>query len=185
MNNDIREVNKFLGCFDGEVIESLTNSIGKHLCKVSEIISESGGLSAREGVFSDIAEDISGNCHKESMEIATRIDSPSMECRTPTPGTCEEKFNNEKFCFSPREEKPPVHSGTSKKRKRSSIGENDDFKDRLFSMLETNSRVLTAHMESQNLNSQLDRNQRREQAESLVSVLGRLADALGRIAERL
>eukprot|EP00249_Psilotum_nudum_P012492 c23816_g1_i3 orf=421-849(+) len=142
MNNDIREVNKFLGCFDG-------------------------------------------NCHKESMEIATRIDSPSMECRTPTPGTCEEKFNNEKFCFSPREEKPPVHSGTSKKRKRSSIGENDDFKDRLFSMLETNSRVLTAHMESQNLNSQLDRNQRREQAESLVSVLGRLADALGRIAERL
>lgn len=40
-------------------------------------------------------------------------------------------------------------------------------------------------MEAQNLNFQLDREQRKDQANSLVLVLGRLADALGRIADKL
>eukprot|EP00249_Psilotum_nudum_P020742 c27827_g1_i3 orf=289-1356(-) len=114
-------------------------------------------------------------------------------------GTGEDKFSDEKFTLGACEEKPNVHPSARKKRKRppsvgesedfkkhpSSIGENDDFNNQLFTMLENNSRVLTAHVESQNINSQLDRNQRKEHAESMVSVLGKLADALAKIAERL
>lgn len=44
---------------------------------------------------------------------------------------------------------------------------------------------IQAQIEAHNLNSQLDRTQRKEQGESLVGVLGKLAEALGKIAEKL
>jgi hypothetical protein len=45
--------------------------------------------------------------------------------------------------------------------------------------------MVAAQLEAQNANSRLDREQRRDQAASLAVVLGRLADALGRIADKL
>ena len=45
--------------------------------------------------------------------------------------------------------------------------------------------MLAAQLEAQNQNCELDREQRKDQANSLVLVLGRLADALGRIADKL
>ena len=57
--------------------------------------------------------------------------------------------------------------------------------DKLLEILERNSQIMTAQLEAQNVNSERDREERREQANSLAVVLGRLADALGRIADKL
>ncbi|KAF7061549.1 hypothetical protein CFC21_068232 [Triticum aestivum] len=57
--------------------------------------------------------------------------------------------------------------------------------DKLLEILERNSQIMTAQLEAQNMNSERDREERREQANSLAVVLGRLADALGRIADKL
>uniref|UniRef100_A0ACD5YXH8 Uncharacterized protein n=2 Tax=Avena sativa TaxID=4498 RepID=A0ACD5YXH8_AVESA len=56
---------------------------------------------------------------------------------------------------------------------------------KLLEILDRNSQMVAAQLEAQNVNSERDREQRREQANSLAVVLGRLADALGRIADKL
>lgn len=56
---------------------------------------------------------------------------------------------------------------------------------RLIEVLERNSKMLMAQLEAQNINCQLDRDQRKDQANSLLGVLNKLADALGRIADKL
>lgn len=103
-------------------------------------------------------------------------------------GHYEEKFLNEKFgmdgCEDVFEEEPDILPGR-KKRKRPPMGECDEFNRELCSLLESSSKILTAHMDSQNLNFHLDRTQRKEHAESLVLVLGKLADAVGKIADKL
>lgn len=55
----------------------------------------------------------------------------------------------------------------------------------LIEVLEQNSRMLIAQFEAQNTNCQLDRDQRRDHTDTLVGVLGKLADALDRIADKL
>ena len=55
----------------------------------------------------------------------------------------------------------------------------------LIEILDRSSQMVAAQLEAQNQNCELDREQRKDQANSLVLVLGRLADALGRIADKL
>ena len=52
-------------------------------------------------------------------------------------------------------------------------------------ILERNSNMLCSQLEAQNINYQLDRDQRKEQADSLVASLNKLTDALVRIANKL
>lgn len=56
---------------------------------------------------------------------------------------------------------------------------------KLLEILDRNNRMVAAQLEAQNVNWERDREQRRDQADSLAVVLGRLADALGRIADKL
>ncbi|KAF3791083.1 Trihelix transcription factor [Nymphaea thermarum] len=84
----------------------------------------------------------------------------------------------------------PEKGSTSQagQKRKQPISEDDgetNVQDRLIEILERNSRMLTAQLEAQNVNSQLDRNQRKDHTDSLVEVLGKLADALGRIADKL
>ncbi|EHA8589586.1 trihelix transcription factor ASR3 [Cocos nucifera] len=73
-----------------------------------------------------------------------------------------------------------------KRRRTSQDGAGDiNLQSQLIEVLERNSRMLTAQLEAQNVNCQLDRDQRKDQTNSLLSVLGKLADALGRIADKL
>uniref|UniRef100_A0A0D3F5N2 Uncharacterized protein n=1 Tax=Oryza barthii TaxID=65489 RepID=A0A0D3F5N2_9ORYZ len=60
-----------------------------------------------------------------------------------------------------------------------------ELQSKLVEILDRSSRMVAAQLEAQNANSRLDREQRRDQAASLAVVLGRLADALGRIADKL
>lgn len=91
-----------------------------------------------------------------------------------------------------KEAQEDVQKGSSsqegRKRKRPPAGEAEEegsLPGQLIQILERNSRALMNHVEAQNVNHRLDREQRKEHGDSLVIVLGKVADALGRIADKL
>lgn len=63
--------------------------------------------------------------------------------------------------------------------------ETDDVQIQLLQVLERNSRMMAAQLEAQNINLQLDRDQRKEQTNSLLGVLNKLADSLSKIADKM
>ncbi|RCV33378.1 hypothetical protein SETIT_7G079900v2 [Setaria italica] len=60
-----------------------------------------------------------------------------------------------------------------------------DLQGRLVEILDRSSQMVAAQLEAQNINSRLDREQRKDQVSSLLGVLGKVADALFRIADKL
>lgn len=50
--------------------------------------------------------------------------------------------------------------------------------------IQAHQNIMQAQIEAHNLNCELDRTQRKELAESLVAVLGKLAETLAKIAEK-
>jgi hypothetical protein len=73
------------------------------------------------------------------------------------------------------------------KRRRAAEDERDetDHHTQLLQVLERNSRMVAAQLEAQNINLQLDRDQRKEQTDSLLVVLNKLADSVSKIADKL
>ncbi|KAL5733861.1 hypothetical protein ACOSP7_031722 [Xanthoceras sorbifolium] len=63
--------------------------------------------------------------------------------------------------------------------------ETSNMQHQLIEILERNGKMLTSQLEAQNNNFKLDREQRKDQGDSLIVVLNKLADALGRIADKL
>lgn len=63
--------------------------------------------------------------------------------------------------------------------------ETNTLQSQLMEILERNGRMLSAQLEAQNTNFQLDREQRKDHMDSLVAVLDKVAGALGRIADKL
>ncbi|KAL6650691.1 hypothetical protein ACP70R_009616 [Stipagrostis hirtigluma subsp. patula] len=60
-----------------------------------------------------------------------------------------------------------------------------DLQGQLIEILDRSGRMVAAQLEAQNINSQLDREQRKDQVSSLLGVLGKVADALYRIADKM
>lgn len=60
-----------------------------------------------------------------------------------------------------------------------------NLEDRLIKVLERNASTFNAHLEAQNTNNRLDREQQRYQNENLVAALDKIADALTKIADKL
>ena len=60
-----------------------------------------------------------------------------------------------------------------------------NLEEQLVKVLEKNSSLLNAQLEAQNMNYQLDREQRKDQNDSLVAALSKIRDALGRIVDKL
>lgn len=79
----------------------------------------------------------------------------------------------------------PSHEGHKRRRTSPEGEEDDDLQTKLIEILERNNRMLTAQLKVQNLNFQLDRDERKDQTNGLLVVLGKLADALGKIADKL
>lgn len=74
------------------------------------------------------------------------------------------------------------------KRKRPSPENSEDtadFTEDVIKVLRRNSNILKAHLGAQNINTQLARDQQKQQTDSLVSALGRLTDAITKIADKL
>lgn len=97
------------------------------------------------------------------------------------------------YCIGVTAEKQPTLNpktgSTSErewKRKRlATDGEEESLQYQLIDVLERNGKMISAQLEVQNINIQLDREQRKDHASNLVAVLDKLADALVRIADKL
>ncbi|KAG6521822.1 hypothetical protein ZIOFF_018955 [Zingiber officinale] len=74
-----------------------------------------------------------------------------------------------------------------RKRHRTSQDEviNNNSYRKLIEVLERNNTVIMAQLEAQKLNIQVDRDQRREQADRLLTILDKVADVLGKFADKL
>lgn len=63
--------------------------------------------------------------------------------------------------------------------------ESENLQHQLVKALERNGKLLSSQLEAQNTHLQLDREQRKDHVNSLIAVLNKLSDALGRIADKL
>ncbi|KAJ9676506.1 hypothetical protein PVL29_021835 [Vitis rotundifolia] len=163
-----------------------------------EAVFDSGRQAAAEdGLFSDSEqlgqEEASGSLEKETTAAT---ESPTQTTPIPLP-ISERKF--QKFyqgCTSQGKQKgkqPCSDAWTGSmseerwKRRRVSVDEcaETNMEEQLIKVLERNSKMLTAQLEAQNVNSQLDRDQRKDHANSLVAALSKLTDAIVRIADKL
>lgn len=59
------------------------------------------------------------------------------------------------------------------------------MEDQLIKVLKRNSGMLNAQLETQNINCQLDREQKKEHSDNLIAALNKFTDALLRIADKL
>ncbi|XP_011040388.1 PREDICTED: uncharacterized protein LOC105136660 [Populus euphratica] len=72
-----------------------------------------------------------------------------------------------------------------KRRLSSDESEDPDLEDRLINVLGRNMGMLNSQLKAQNINCQLDREQRKDHNDSLVSALNKLTDAIVKIADKL
>uniref|UniRef100_A0A0D6R3Y1 Myb-like domain-containing protein n=1 Tax=Araucaria cunninghamii TaxID=56994 RepID=A0A0D6R3Y1_ARACU len=196
LRNDVKREAKLPAFFDRELYDVLERSIvgGRQGFRASAAspepaavavgILESGGRSAvEEGMMEEFEpreEEEEGEGEEE--EVAG---TPTEKEVLDSPSGTRSGVKSDKLPTS-NGEKVSTSSGAGQKRMHASeVDEDRDLKQQLLSILERNGQVLTAHVNSHNLNCQLDRDQRNEHTKSLVEVLGKLADALGRIADKL
>ncbi|KAK1309716.1 hypothetical protein QJS10_CPA08g00413 [Acorus calamus] len=210
MRNDVRRENRLPGFFDREVYEMLDGTAevgvgeaegegeegekkgvvvverGVEGEEVEEAVFDSGRTAAEDGLFSDSEVAVGA---EEEGPVAVAAAAPLSEKCQPfcaeeaEPGSTNGKnlSENPEKATTSREEQP-------QKRRRMSPDEaiDDSFlQNRLINVLEQNSQMMTAQLEAQNINCRLDREQRKEQADGLLGVLNKLADALSRIADKL
>lgn len=75
------------------------------------------------------------------------------------------------------------------KRKRISLDgyveTDNDLQDQLINVLEENFQMLSAQIQAKTINYERDRNQRKDQNDSLIEVLNKLTDAVVKIADKL
>ncbi|KAL2563718.1 hypothetical protein AAZV13_20G206800 [Glycine max] len=95
-----------------------------------------------------------------------------------------EGVTNEKLSTS-NPEMGSTSQGERKRKRLTTDGEEETLQYQLIDVLERNGKMLSAQLEAQNINFQLDREQRKDHASNLVAVLDKLADALGKIADKL
>ncbi|MCO5563116.1 hypothetical protein L7F22_016752 [Adiantum nelumboides] len=168
-----RENNKLQGCYEQALFDT-------EMSPSDIMFNSSLAPQTNDSFFSPLGHVTPGS-KNEVMESPVPTESPPVD-------TSAGDYASGNFTFTTGQEKTALPSASKRKRKHPSNGseeEHDELKSHLFALLDNNSRILAAHVQSQNLNSQLDRDQRKAHASSLVAVLGKLADALGRIADRL
>ncbi|GLT48069.1 hypothetical protein SLA2020_217110 [Shorea laevis] len=208
MRNDLRKERKLPVFFDKEVYDILdsgggptvsTSSVGPGLTLAltptptsedTETIFDSGRCAAADdGLFSNFEKDEDGWSPEKVEQAAGSA--------VPAPIPISEKqhqpvFGGGQSQGAPKEKdatlNPEIGSTSQDGRKRKRCGADEEMsslRHQLINVLERNGKTLTAQLESQNTNFQLDREQRKRHTDSLVDVLNKLADALGRIADKL
>ncbi|KAL3511504.1 hypothetical protein ACH5RR_030905 [Cinchona calisaya] len=165
-----------------------------------EAVFDSGRSAAvDDGLFSDfeqsVQEEVVGSPDKQFRPVK---ETPVTAVPAPTPISekqCQPFSQGHPAQGTSYQKQPPLNpeigsTQEGKKRKRyiTEVDEEDETKtlnDQLIEAFERNGKLLSSQLESQNIHLQLDREQRKDQANSLISVLHKLADALGRIADKL
>ncbi|KAK9050890.1 hypothetical protein SSX86_027515 [Deinandra increscens subsp. villosa] len=197
MRNDLRRERKLPGFFDREVYDILDGGGGGDDDNNKK--SSSSSL-----VLLSLAPEAT---EKEDKEVG--FDSPEKEAAAPTPpvsaaaatggGGGYESFSQgvppppagDRGDKETSPSRSPSPGPEVRKRKRdddagAAAAEGEmSVQKQLIEAMERNGRLLTSQLEIQNTNSQLDREQRKNDANSLFSVLNKLADAMVRIADKL
>ncbi|KAF5726624.1 hypothetical protein HS088_TW22G00304 [Tripterygium wilfordii] len=170
-----------------------------------EPVFDSGrSAAAEDGLFSDFEHDDAGvtpemqTLPKDVPPITIAVSAPGSATPapiseqqyqphlSPPPGFQAPGATNMKQPAS----NPEMGSTSQERRKRRHVvtdvdEETTNLQNQLIDVLERNGKMLSAQLEVQNTNFQLDREQRKVYADGLVVVLNKLADALGRIADKL
>lgn len=200
MRNDLRRERRLPGFFDREVYDILDGADakkgGEEVAEEAgeeedeaEVIFDSGrSAAAEEGLFSDFEQ--SGSPEKE---VPTAESPVAVAAPTPISEKQYQPFHAENLAADVATEKQPsvnpekVSTSQGQKRRRILLEADGatPLQNHLIEVLEQNSKMLTAQFEAQNINCQLDRDLRKDHTASLVGVLGKLADALGKIADKL
>lgn len=209
MRNDLRRERKLPGFFDRDVYDILdgVSTAPAPAEETIEIITpvraeadgeevgfDSGRSAADDGLFSDFDED------KEAEdEDDAEIDRPSSPVEVlPISEKKLESFQGDGSNPVPSKDKPQTAAENSfkdspdhgrPKRRRTSREDDEDgsssLQSQLIEMLDRNNRILAGQLQTQNMNTHLDRELRKDQVNGLLVVLNKLADALGRIADKL
>lgn len=208
MRNDLRRERKLPGFFDKEVYDILDSgsagapeTAGLALalapatgpCPATEDADEGGGLidtgrsAAEDGLFSDFEQEESGRSpEKVEAPVHAPIPISEKQYQPVLRGFQGQGTTNEK----PPPLNPEIGSTSQEGRKRRRFATEEDeetisLQNQLVDVLEKNGKLLSSQLEAQNANFQLDREQRKDDSSSLIGVLNKLADALGRIADKL
>ncbi|XP_040378968.1 trihelix transcription factor ASR3 [Oryza brachyantha] len=196
MRNDARRERRLPGFFDREVYDILEGRGGNAAAAAKEekaAVFDSGRAAAAaagdDGLFSSSEEE------DEDEEATPPAPSPAPAA-VPPPAT-------EKKTDPPRQEASeqvgtsrakqpeqivedlPAQGAHKRQRSDDASGEAPDLQGQLIEILDQSSRMVAAQLEAQNMNCQLDREQRKDQVSSLLGVLSKVADALYRIADKM
>ncbi|XP_027936927.1 trihelix transcription factor ASR3-like [Vigna unguiculata] len=130
-----------------------------------------------DGLFSDFEQDeVSASPDKKDIFPPSNRVFPAP---IPISGVTNEKQS------TPNPEMGSTSQGERKRKRLATDGGEETLQIHLIDVLERNGKMLSAQLEAQNINFQLDREQRKIHGSNLVAVLDKLADALGRIADKL
>ncbi|XVE66094.1 hypothetical protein DITRI_Ditri08aG0053200 [Diplodiscus trichospermus] len=164
----------------------------------AEAVFDSGrSAAAEDGLFSDFEQDDAAESPEKvepavAMDAGKAVPAPipisekQYQPQPAVPGNESQGIAKEKHQTS----NPEVGSVSkeARKRKRMAIDGDEEMSSlqcHLVDVLERNGKMLVAQLEAQNTTFQQDREQRKDNADNLVAVLNKLADALGRIADKL
>ncbi|XP_075504670.1 trihelix transcription factor ASR3-like isoform X1 [Primulina tabacum] len=204
MRNDLRRERKLPGLFDKEVYDILDGGGGEddEAAELSLALAPAPALGeaaeggdeaeplfdsgrsalADEGLFSDFElsareEDPARNPDQSKETVAEKHPLPR---ESPVRGITNEK--------QPASDAEVRSSQEGRKRKRI-VSDGDEeatsVELQLIEALEKNGKLLGLQLEAHNSHLQLEREQRKEHMNGLITVLNKLADALGRIADKL
>ncbi|KAL2323793.1 hypothetical protein Fmac_022851 [Flemingia macrophylla] len=141
-----------------------------------------------DGLFSDFEQDeLPASPEKKDIlppSIPVPIPISEKQYQPLLRGCQGEGVTNEKQ-FTSNPEMGCASQGERKRKRLATDGEEETLRYQLIDVLERNGKMLSAQLEAQNINFQLDREQRKDHGSNLVAVLDKLADALGRIADKL
>ncbi|KAK4740759.1 hypothetical protein SAY87_024347 [Trapa incisa] len=210
MRNDLRKERRLPGFFDREVYDilelgpaapAITPDLDLALGPAAmDVEAEAGRVpdssrdsaaATEDGLLSDFEPEEGGSPERAAAASAAPETVSEKQYEPVFQGTRPEGTSNE-------EQQPPANpdlgspSEDVRKRKRVTTPADDheeatvtSLQYRLVDALERNGDLLVAQLEAQNKNSQLDRELRKDQANGLLTILNKLADALVRIADKL
>ncbi|XP_057970281.1 trihelix transcription factor ASR3-like [Malania oleifera] len=209
MRNDLRKERKLPGFFDREVYDAfdgkaftvaaipltlvtvVANAKNENETETAEgeeeedetetTFDSSRNAAVDDSMFSDFEHgqaDAGGSPEEENM--GTGSPTKTVPTKLPISGTTGGKQQGSNGWRG-----STSHDGR-KRRRLSSDGSGDtNIGEQLIKVLERNGNLLNAQLEAQNINFQLDRDQRKDQANNLVVAISKLTDALVKIANKL
>ncbi|GJN27780.1 hypothetical protein PR202_gb15831 [Eleusine coracana subsp. coracana] len=214
MRSDARKERRLPGFFDREVYDVLVdgraagNNAAPPLQRVdlvegnnneemrekptaAVVVLDSGGARGdmtTSALFSSSTEEEDGDDDNDEAAATTPPPPvPTPMLAPPTVATPVSAATSKRKELNEVTQDSPVHG----RHKRQRSGEDasgrvtTDVQGQLIHILDRSGRMLAAQLEAQNINSRLDREQRKDQASSLLGVIGKMADALYRIADKL